>query len=131
MALISKLLEPIVFVFPYLIGFVKNPSFCLQKRVIRQNLLLIRVIDNPHELILLQVVRENATLIAYIKNPSERIQITACKRKPFVIKYIKNPCEEAQLAAVARFKYPEMIEDFIDNPTPLVKKEIFRRKVSK
>ncbi|QOP45592.1 hypothetical protein [Sulfurimonas paralvinellae] len=89
------------------IGFIKNPTYRVQKTALDISPHAIEDIDHPTKEIQILAVRKimkdgsfNTALTKLINSFSEEAQIEAVKHNPQIIQYIPYPSPKVQLAAV-------------------------------
>ena len=112
------------------VGFIKNPSYRVQKAALDKSPHAIEDIHNPTKEIQVLAVRKimkdgsfNIALTKLIKSFSEEAQIEAVKHNPQIIQYIAYPSPKVQLAAVR--KNPFVIKNII-NATDEAKQEAIK-----
>lgn len=112
------------------VGFIKNPSYRVQKTALDISPHAIENIHNPTKEIQVMAVRKimkdgsfNIALTKLINSFSEEAQIEAVKHNPQIIQFIPYPSPRVQLAAVKMNPY--VIKNII-NATDEAKQEAIR-----
>jgi len=101
------------------IGFIKNPSYRVQKTALDISPDAIQDIDHPTKEIQIMAVRKimkdgsfNRMLTKLINSFSDEAQIEAVKLNPQIIQFIPYPSPQVQLAAVR--KNPFVVKNIIN-----------------
>ncbi|AOY74695.1 HNH endonuclease [Clostridium formicaceticum] len=99
---------------PEAIKYIKNPSYDMLYKLIKENWKIIQHLRNPSEDIQLLAVKTSRNAIKYIKNPTENVQLEAIGTTGNAIQFIENPTEKVKLEAVKKTK---SAIQYIENPS--------------